>query len=818
MSQINLTELTKERIRGHSFVVDGVLTHPFEALHMGNGDLGASVNLFSHEIKITMAKTDVWDARYDGKPEKWALKHDDLIAMMKEKERDLLCQFPNLDGQTGDDYHFETPACGHAPYVSGPAPKRVGAIRIYHPGLSDTVVSSKLDILTGIQSVYFSFQDSRLIVHAFLHKTENMLWIQVEADGPAPWFSLVLEKDPDDTDRTMPPPKTHVVDEYFAGMSQTIPAGLGIEEFRWDLVGKFPQKTEDGRLDSLEPEQHAFKLRQYCSLKAGEKVEFCVAVCTTRDGGANTFERAVSLLNENIGKYEAKRYSHLKAWEDFWITSGVELEDKELEASWYRNHFHYECALRRGTTALGGAGNTAITDYTPWHGDCKMNHNFQKWYITALPVNRPEWIDIYADFIADKMETFEYQADLIFGLEGVFCEHSYFPVATKEQCNINNYMRSLALTGWLAQPLWWHWEYMQDKQWLQSRGYPYIKKAAQFYWNYLEKYQDESGDIYPSMRIEEPGWLKGFKGNRNVISDLVMFKKTFEWAIASSEALNLDEEWRVRWQNGLKRIPPIPFGWDGDEAWIGLDKHWERYEEGVRADYARYNRWGGGGWAVFPGEYISGDEEDELTKAYRDLIGRVDLLNPFYSKVHNKNMYPGVPILHPISSIIPAIRLGLRDKFEDIRKIILSHRQKSGQSCSYMLKDGQIPKEVRGYYGFLWYDWRSVENKYLGVIGTVEMLLQSQGGAIRFFPLWPDDQKASFQNFRARGGFIVSAVKDTHNRVDAEIISTAGHLCRIRTDKKVQVIAEKENVPIKRDGRDVVFDTKTEQVYNVSIG
>jgi hypothetical protein len=389
----------------------------------------------------------------------------------------------------------------------------------------------------------------------------------------------------------------------------------------------------------------------------------------------------------------------------------------------------------------------------------------------------------------------------------------------KEHCHINNFMgRALALTGWLGQPLWWHWEYMRDKEWLKNRAYPYLKKAAQFYWNYLEKYQDESGDIYPSICIEEPGWTKGFKYNRNVISDLVMFRKSFERAIEASKVLGIDEDWRERWEDGIRRVPPIEFGWDGDEAWIALNKYWSEQKPGERADHSRYDRWGGGGWAVFPGEYISGDGDDELTKAYRDLIARTNLLDPFYSEVHRKSMYTGVPLFHPISSLLPAIRLGLRDKFDSIREIILGHRLTYGQCCSYMMNNGKIPKEVMGYNGFLWYDWRTVENIYAGVICTIEMMLQSQEDVLRLFPLWPDGREASFSRMRARGGFVVSAKKEKNGKIHAEIESEAGLPCRIRTQQGVSVTADGIPVQVTREGRDVVFSTDQGGVYSVEIG
>lgn len=811
----------ERRLKNAEMIVEGPLTHPFEALHMGNGDIGANVNLYPHELKITLSKMDVWDMRYDGRPEETVLTHDKLIEMMREKNRDLIDYMGDPKDQEKGDFLMESLAYGSGVFRSGPAPKRAGAIRIYHPGLSNTKVSGALDIGSGILTVRFQFAEGEIIIRSFVQKTDNLVWLEIETEGEAPWIGIIVEKEPDDTDASLPKPVVGNAGNDIGVISQTIPEGFGVDEFTWNIAGMFPQGDESGLLDTFAVEPHAYRLRQFCQVKPGKKAYVCATVTTTREDGGDPFDRAVDKLKTAVGKYEKCLEDHREAWREFWTRSSVHVDDKELEATWFRNQFAYGCSLSTETIPPGSCANLTIQDSVPWHGDCHMNHNFQKWFVTALPTNHAEWIEIYADFIEEKMPVFEYQAKLIFGLEGVYCDLNYLPVSVKKHCHISNFHgRALALTGWLCQPLWWHWEYMRDREWLRRRGYPYIKKAAEFYWNYLEKYQDESGQIYPSIRIEEPGWKKDFIGNRNVLSDLVMFRKTFECAVAASELLDVDEEWRRKWKEGARRVPEVEYGWDDGEAWVALDADWKRYEAGKRADLCRSSRWAGGGWAVFPGEYIEGDGEDGLTMAYRDIMSRIDLLNPFYSSTYDKNMYPGTPIIHPISSVLPAIRLGLKDKYESVRQVILRHRLTYGQASSYMLSDGNVPEALKGFYGYLWYDWRAVENKYLGVIALTEMLLQTQGNVIRLFPCWPEGHSASFSGLLARGGFRVSASVDTDGLISAEVESRAGLPCVIRTDKTMSVVSKAEGteIPVKRAGRDQVFDTQTGGVYTVVIG
>lgn len=801
----------RDRIALHDYVIDGPLTHPFESVHIGNGDIGASINIYPHEIKITLAKSDIWDARFHGDPEACALKQDDLIKLVKEKDRDLYCEW---DGADTVDYDVDLLASNNA-HTSGPAPKRAGCVRLYHPGLSNTKVQTRVRLIDGVAECRFSFPEGELIVRAFVERVNSRFWMEIESDGHTPWFALNVEKEPDDSDITMPLPVMRRESDTLSTISQTIPEGYGIGQFSWHLAAAFP-KSGHG-VDAGAVESHAWRLRQYCALEPGCKTQLCVGIATDRDGEGDARCRAIHLAEEREN-FPSLFEAHQQSWEEYWEASNIQIpEDTELESVWFRNHFGFGCALRRDMTPLGSGGNVAVRDFLPWHGDCHMNHNFQKWYCTALPTNHPEWIEVYADFIAEKLPIFEYQAKLIFGLEGAYCDLSYLPIMNLENCNINNLMgRALAVTGWVGQPLWKHWDYLRDKDWLRERAYPYLKKAAEFYYNYLEKYSDEAGEIWPSIRLEEPGWKKDFKGNRNVVTDLCMFKKAFDWAIEASEILDTDAQWCEKWSEARKRIPEIQHGFNEfGEGWIALDKDWPEVEPKRRADEARYSRWGGGGWIVYPGEYIPGDGEDSLTLALRDMLRRTNMTDPFISQISGENVYPGVPIIHPISSLVPAIRLGIREHFDQIRQVLLSHRLTYGQCSSYILADGRIPKEVNSRSGYLWYDWRSVENKYAGVLAITEMLLQSQGGLIRIFPFFDQECDVGFQNFRATGGFIVSAQRQAGS-LQILLESGAGLEARIKWNFGApEVYCGEEPIPFTYADGVLSFKTTSGNSYQI---
>ena len=47
--------MNQKLVNAHDYYINGLLTHPFESIQMGNGDISASVNIYNHELKITLA-------------------------------------------------------------------------------------------------------------------------------------------------------------------------------------------------------------------------------------------------------------------------------------------------------------------------------------------------------------------------------------------------------------------------------------------------------------------------------------------------------------------------------------------------------------------------------------------------------------------------------------------------------------------------------------------------------------------------------------------------------------------------------------------
>lgn len=205
-------------------VWDGPLTSYHEGLILGNGDLGAVMYGNQWELKFTLGKNDVWDARFESDPEADILKHDDLIGLLEEYGVETLERTPpsvhgdppmwllNPKGKKAVPSHIRTLYATPAAYNNGrycrPCPKRVGEIVFVGPGLSTTPMKTRLSVEEGIFEVQFAYNDQASVrLEGFIWAESNVMCLRVEVEGDLDWggwAKLIVRKWPDAVDDTIP--------------------------------------------------------------------------------------------------------------------------------------------------------------------------------------------------------------------------------------------------------------------------------------------------------------------------------------------------------------------------------------------------------------------------------------------------------------------------------------------------------------------------------------------------------------------------------------------------------------------------------------
>ena len=545
-------KVTLHRAAQHPLIHEGLLTNPAEGLVFGNGDLAASVQIFSNELKLNLGKNDVWDTRYSSpaKTVELAVTQDELIAYVEKH------------GAVSDKLLNKHKKKGGRVFLS---PLRVGTIRIVHPGWSEVKVHSKVRIDTGTFETEYHFPNGILRFTAFIHREKNLVMLRASAEGQVPWFTIIVEREPDINNGDLPPLQVKNDTKLFRGiLSQTVPGLYETAPFTWHMAASFPDKKQLASISHDKEvvsegsfwskiQQVAWSLRQNFALGDGTSINFALGVATDTDGSTPALDRARKLTgNSGVDRFELELATHTAAWKSFWDASAISIEDQELEALWYRGLFSYACHLTPGAQAPGLNANIPISDQSPYKGKYTWNHNVQKWFFPALSANHPEWYDVLGDLIAEQTPTFKHLAKTIFGLEGVYVDLSGRPRPIPERATSHPVVgRALSHTGWLASMLFDHYSFTGDTDWLKTRAYPFLRETANFYAAYLEKYQGEDLAIYPSLRLEDlwntkrnQSWGKNFLGNKNNSVDLMMFRKAFKDAIAAAEILGTDSAQR----------------------------------------------------------------------------------------------------------------------------------------------------------------------------------------------------------------------------------------------------------------------------------
>jgi hypothetical protein len=368
--------------------------------------------------------------------------------------------------------------------------------------------------------------------------------------------------------------------------------------------------------------------------------------------------------------------------------------------------------------------------------------------------------------------------------------------------------------GILATNLIQYWEYSRDLKTLRSKIYPFVKDNAEFYLSYAVKGSDgklmfpyscaqegcgcrdaafiKEGVPVPlpnfTLQCKQPqapykdrcpmanGWELNHKcvecfpyiatgtmdGYHNSHPDVAFAASSFRNAIRFAKILNVDSSMAAAWQKGLDSMPAYP---SADFTFL----------EGARG--SEYN--GGAGYFV-EAEYghhegVNPENSSDITPVVwpwcngeypisnfaamwpTDEIGvtqtdDADLLARAKQTVYALNKYTKKPYANVNGfglSWPPAVRLSGRDDAEDL---VTSF---AGGIVSTTVNNGC----VNNHGGML-------EN--IGATVAInDLLMQSHGGRMRFFPVWNATAlgAASFTTLRAYGAFLVSGAIDASGTV-----------------------------------------------------
>ncbi|MFA5203165.1 MAG: glycoside hydrolase family 95 protein [Lentisphaeria bacterium] len=342
----------------------------------------------------------------------------------------------------------------------------------------------------------------------------------------------------------------------------------------------------------------------------------------------------------------------------------------------------------------------------------------------------------------------------------------------------------IGAAAWLAQHLWWHYEFSLDKRFLRDRAYPFFKEVAAFYESYLQP--DAAGvlQIVPSQSPENRFTGGGDLPVTLCVSstmDVLLARMALDYARHSACLLGVDAELAERWDLMAASLPQLPVGRQGQLL------EWNREFAEPEPGHRHLSHLIG----VYPGDLLDPEQTPELWRAARlSLEQRLA-----HGGGHTGWSRSWVACLFArFGEAAPA--------WEHLCHLI-------GDFATDSLLDLHPPRifQIDGNFG--------------GTAAILEMLLQSYHGELQLLPAlpaaWPTGE---CRGLRARGGFTVDLAWRDGALVHADLLAGRAGPCILLQAGEAWRVTDVagQPLPVRREGHRLCVQLRAGQRCRILAG
>ncbi|HEU5125591.1 MAG TPA: glycoside hydrolase family 95 protein [Verrucomicrobiae bacterium] len=463
------------------------------------------------------------------------------------------------------------------------------------------------------------------------------------------------------------------------------------------------------------------------------------------------------------------------------IKHAGEGDDPQLSALYFQmGRYLMISGSRPGSQPLTLQGKWNDLVAPSWESKYTLNINEELNYSGAEMVNLSECHLPLLDMIADLAETGAKVATNIYFCGGWVVHHNTDLWRGAAPINGRDGIWP-AGQAWLAENLWWHYQYTGDTNYLATVAYPLMKSAAEFFQDFLVPHPTHPEWLVtcPSYSSEH-NWKSGSVEVANVpgpTMDNELIRDLCNYLIQSTEILGIDAEFRTNLITLRDKLPPDQIGR------FGQLQEWLEDVDSPNDTHRHCSHLVG----LYPGETIS----------------------PYYTPVlaAAAKISTDARCSNPSGDLGwgHAWRLGLQARLQN-------------NYYTYLFATNLLQRHVSTNLMFTDVNNRQVDGIF-GALGAVaETLLQSTWGELHLLPALPSKwSNGSVTGLRARGGFEVGITWTNNQLASAEIKSLLGTRCRIRSRLPIDVRLGNAliDAPMVYPGV-YEFPTKAGLVYTVS--